>query len=204
MGEGVWGGIVKGPVHRVVDAYFNHKTAAGQYDNRDTFLAGIKNAVTKDDYIKFLTDSVGVTAQDGIYLATWWYNEGKTGFWPWLQPIYPILKAGLIKAAELARALRLPLDSHWSSSGHQVEVFVLKSPQQVTRIIMTPWTPAPVFVRTEAADAWMVRRGLGTLQEGALSDDQSSAVVESVTGSVVVWRVWELPDDPNLRRKPNP
>ncbi len=198
MGEGVWGGIVKGPVHRVVDAYFNHKTA-GQYDNRARFLAAIKAADSKDDYIKFLTTTVGVTSGGGIYLATWWYNEGHTGFWPWLQPIYPILKAGLIKAVEAAMAAGLPLDSYWSSSGHQVEVFVTQSAYQVTRIIVTPWTPPPANLRTKQADAWMVRRGLGTLTPGDPSDAKKSAVVETVTGSVVVWRVWDLPDDPAVR-----
>jgi len=200
MGEGVWGGIVKGPVHRVVDAYLNHQTA-GQYDHRDTFLAEVKAANTADDYVTYLR-SIGLTPWDADYLRTWWYNDGVTGFWPWLQPIYPILKAGLIKAVEAAIATRLPLDSYWSSSGHQVEVFVTQSPHQVTRIIVTPWTPPPANLRTKQADAWMVRRGLASLKPGEPSDLKKSAVVETVTGSVVVWRVWDLPDDPDARRSP--
>ncbi len=199
MGEGVWGGIVKGPVHRVVDAYLNQKTA-GQYDNRAKFLAAIKAATKAEDYITYLRTTVGVTTGDADYLRTWWYNEGLTGFWPWLQPIYPILQAGLIKAVDAATAAGLPLDSYWSSSGHQVEVFVTQSAYQVTRIIVTPWTPPPANMRTKQADAWMVRRGLGTLRPGDPSDAKKSAVVETVTGSVVVWRVWDLPDDPAVRK----
>lgn len=198
MGEGVWGGIVKGPVHRVVDAYLNHKTA-GQYDNRARFLAAIKAATKADDYVTYLKSTVGVTPEDAKYLLDWWYNEGLTGFWPWLQPIYPILQAGLIKAIEAAQATGLPLDSYWSSSGHQIEVFVTQSAYQVTRIIVTPWTPPAVNPRTKESGTWMVRRGLGALKVGDPSDDKKSAVVESVTGSVVVWRVWDLPDDPKKR-----
>lgn len=200
MGEGVWGGIVKGPVHRFVDAYLNQQTN-GVYDKRQEFLDKVKAAANADDYLTYLK-SLGLKTGDADYLRTWWYNEGPTGFWPWLQPIYPVLKAGLIKAIEVAIATRRPLDSYWSSSGHQVEVFVTQSPFQITRLIVTPWTIPPVNLRTQQADTWMVRRGLGSLTPGDPSDDKKSAVVETVTGSVVVWRVWDLPDEPTARRRP--
>jgi len=200
MGEGVWGGIVKGPVHRFVDAYLNQQTN-GQYDNRDAFLASIKATNTANDYVTYL-QSIGLHGDDAFYLKTWWYNEGPTGFWPWLQPIYPVLKAGLIKAIEVAIATNRPLDSYWSSSGHQVEVFVTQSARQITRIIMTPWTPPPTLTRVLETDVWMVRRGLGNPAPGDPSDKQKSAVVETVTGSVVVWRVWDLSNDPGQRVKP--
>jgi hypothetical protein len=204
MGEGLWGGIVKGPVHRVVDAFVNHKDAAGQYDNRAAFLAAVGAHATADDYLTYLGTTVKVPPRDTKYLSDWWYNQGKTGFWPYLQPIFPILQEGLIKAVEAAQAPpAVPLDSYWISTGHQVEVAVTRSQYQVTRIIVTPGTPPPTNMRVKQSDVWMVRRGLG-LNQGDPSDPKKGAVVEKVKGNVITWRVWDLPDDPNQRQPTTP
>jgi hypothetical protein len=200
MGEGLWGGIVKGPVHRAVDAFVNHTDGAGKYDNRAGFLAAVEAHATANDYLTYLRTTVGVKQGDTDYLSTWWYNQGTTGFWPYLQNIFPILKEGLIKAVEAAQvAPAVPLDSYWISVGHQVEVAVTRSQYQVTRIIVTPGTPPPTNMRTKASNVWMVRKGLG-FNTGDLSDPKKGAVAEKVKGSVVTWRVWDLSDDPADRR----
>src|SRR5262245_17280057 len=106
MGDGIAGHISKGPVHQRVDACLNHQ-AGGQFDKRGAFLAGLQAATTSVDYRKLIENMAGVSPGQSQYLSTVWYNEAGTGNWQTLQPIYPILREGLIKAITLAGTGRL-------------------------------------------------------------------------------------------------
>ena len=198
MGEGVFGNIVKGPVHQVVDAIVNDPDPA----KRAALLAKLRSASSAttgaDEYCQFL-EANGLTAGHGAYLRKWWYIDPTYRFWHWLQPIYPILRRGLIKAIEVADSVSpaLPLDSYWSPGGTQVQVFVTQSKYQVTRIILTPATPPPKLPRTKNADLWVVRRGSSSLKPGD-GDPQwdplakppvGDELVEAVDGDVITWRI---------------
>jgi len=186
MGEGIFGNIVKGPVHQLVDAVVNDPA------RRAGFLAGVRSADTSDQYCTHLRTN-GLDPRHADYLRQWWYNQGPEGFWPWLQPIYPILKRGLIKAIEVADvAPVLSLDSYWSPGGTQVQVFVTRSRYQVTRIILTPATPPPTTLRTKEAPLWVVRRGSSSLKPGDVTGPARDEVVEAVDGTVITWRIWDF------------
>ena len=195
MGEGMFSSIVKGPVHRAVDAHLN--SGAGP---RADFLAKLRRARNADEYVTLL-QSIGVKDPDANYLRTWWYNVGPDGFWPGLQPIFPELKAGLIQAIEVANiAPALPIDSYWSIGGTQVKVFITRSQYQVNRIILTPPTDAPTRARTQDADVWVVERGSASLTRGYSRPPARDQVVEAVEVDparpghpVVTWRVRDLP-----------
>ena len=201
MGEGVFGNIVKGPVHQQVDAIVNDPA------KRAAFLAGLRSASSAttgaEEYCKLL-EANGLDPRQADYLRRWWYIETlgpdpkrwpnwlpSDRFWPWLQPIYPILRRGLIKAIEVADGVRpaLPIDSYWSPGGTQVQVFVTQSKYQVTRIILTPATPPPTLPHTKEAPLWVVRRGASSLTPGYSTGQESDEVVESVEGNVITWRI---------------
>src|SRR5262245_41403681 len=184
MGEGVHGTIVKGPVHTAVDAYVN-----ASLDQARAFLAKVDAADTKDKYCDLLV-SIGVTPTDADYLRFWWYGQGPDGFWPWLQPIFPILKKGLIKALRVMIATERPLDSYWSPAGFAAHVFIFQSPWQVTRLIVTPPTRTPRVKRTRDTPLWVVRPGSTSLNVGQFSSDASQdEQVEEVDGNLITWRM---------------
>ena len=202
MGEGMFGQIMKGPIHQAVDAIVNSGA-------RDSFLANLQSAATANDYLDILSGHK-VETYYLDYLRRWWYPEADTpntkpigrvpgldGFWPGLQPIYPILRRGLVKALEVARDARLPLDSYWSSGGTEVQVYVTKSPQQVTRIILTPPTPPPITVRKkDTKRIWVVRRGSPALTVGELHMDEVVEATEGSQGpSIITWRILDLADE---------
>lgn len=185
MGEGVSGHITKGIINRKVDLLVNEKNAAGQFHKRGAFLTAIKNAATSADYIGVLQAQAGVTLQEARYLRDTWYEEGPLGFWSWLQPIYPILARGLIRAIEEA-GNDLPLETYWSPASDQVEVAIGRSAQQVTRFILTPGTHPASMARTTELDLWLVKRGSAQEQTGRETYD---GVVAAVDGNVITWRV---------------
>ena len=108
-----------------------------------------------------------------------------------LQPVYPIVRQGLIKAIEEAGDTLL-VDSYWlpAATDGILEVIVARSARQVTRIILTPSSPAPTMLRHTDAPMWVVKRKTGNEQPG---DATNNEVVESVLGDVVTWREREFP-----------
>jgi hypothetical protein len=196
MGEGVFGSIVKGPVHQLVDRVVNDQK------ERAAFLAGLRSANDAGAYITLLR-GYGLTLKQADYLLEWWYDEPKS-FWPNLQPIYQILKRGLIKAIEVADEVNpaLPIDSYWSPSGPVIggtgiQVLVTRSQYQVTRIILTPVTPPPKVQRTKDAPMWVVSHGDSSLKPGDFPNKAtiSDEVVEAVDGDVITWRIRDFDFD---------
>ena len=192
MGQGVLGHISKGIILTKLDALLNHTDGKGQFDKRAAFLAALKaQAVTPDDYRNILVAQAGVTTAESKYLGDTWYSTGPEGWWQALQPVYPIVRQGLIKAIEEAGE-NLLVDSYWlpAASDGILEVIVARSERQVTRIILTPSSPAPTMLRHTDAPMWVVKRKTGNEQPGYATNNE---VVESVLGDVVTWREREFP-----------
>ena len=198
MGDGIAGHISKGPVHTKVDAYVNHKNASGAFVSRAGFLDKLINdAGTWMQYLQILRTDVGLTQAEVNYLAEVWYDPASnTLAWPQLAPMYPPLRAGLIKALQEAGS-SLILDSYWMpvvAGPPLFGVVVSKSSVQVTRIILTPPSQVPATIRTEPAPMWVVTRQADPpVSTGHQTTD---GVVEAVEGggqdTVVRWRRREL------------
>jgi hypothetical protein len=62
-------------------------------------------------------------------------------WWPELQPIEPIVRAGILEALTQCRHHRLPLDSYWLCTGGPVRCIIPSSAHQVTLLIATPPPP---------------------------------------------------------------
>ena len=192
MGDGIVGHISKGPIHAKVDALVNHRDAKGQFDQRATFLdALINRANTPEDYLRILQTQAHVTPDEASYLGLRWYNTGKDGFFPQVQPIYGVIRQGLIKALQEA-GQHLALDSYWVAvAGDSVfETIVVKSAVQVTRLIVTPISPRTPRTRSKPAPMWVVKRKTSASEVRGFGPDDE--VVESVQGDVVTWQRLEL------------
>jgi hypothetical protein len=195
MGDGITGHISKGVVHTLVDACINHQNPAGQFDKRAAFLQALQLATTSQQYRALIESQAGVPPGASQYLGTVWYNETGNGNWQTLQPIYSILRMGLIKAITLAGTDRF-LDSYWLPLPFFpfVEVLVARARTQVIRLIVTPPSEAPGMKRTVDADMWVVRKQASPEEvKGFETMDQ---FVEEVTRGdypVVTWRRREQP-----------
>lgn len=189
MGDGIVGHISKGPIHTKVDMLVNDKDRG----KRATFLNAIINqANTPDAYRQILEAQAGVTPAESNYLRDTWYNTSTGGFWPELQPIYQVLRQGLVKALQEA-GQGLELASYWVPVGGDrvIETIIMRSPVQVTRIIVTPASPSSLRQRHTLADMWVVKPK--TSASEVLGFGPHDEVVESVDGNVVTWRRRDLP-----------
>jgi hypothetical protein len=184
MSEGLGGHVTKGRVHLLFDRYVNEQKA-----KRKALLDGLRAADTPDKYVGILRDVVGVKAAQTRYLTDTWYNTGAGGLWSKLQPIYPILRRGLIKALEEAGDT-LPLESYWTTTGTQVEVMVMRSAHQVTRVIVTPPGDPAVDARTSVVPMWVIRRPV-TGEPRTTTDE----VMDLVEPGVIISQMkeWEPP-----------
>ncbi|HMH49197.1 MAG TPA: hypothetical protein VK548_03120 [Candidatus Acidoferrum sp.] len=193
MGDGIVGHISKGPIHAKVDALVNHRDAKGQFDKRAQFLdALINQAHTPDAYRQILETQAGVMPGESNYLRDTWYNTGTGGFFPQVQPIYQVLRQGLIKALQEA-GNDLALDSYWIAVAPDsvIETIVVKSAVQVTRLIMTPISPRTPRTRHTPAPMWVVKPKTSANEVPGFGPDDE--VVESVQTSTVTWQRRELP-----------
>jgi hypothetical protein len=192
MGDGIVGHISKGPIHDKVDALVNHRNAKGQFDQRGTFLdALINGANTSEDYLRILQTQAHVTPDEANYLRVRWYGPGKDVFFPQVQPIYPVIRQGLVKALQEA-GQHLALDSYWVAvaADSVFETIVVKSAVQVTRLIMTPISPRTPRTRSKPAPMWVVKRKTSATEVPGFGPDDE--LVESVQGDVVTWQRREL------------
>ena len=186
--EGSLGHIVKGPVHTQVDVYANSP-------QRPHFLTALQST---RDYLDILGTDAQVEPRLIEYLRRTWYNLSASGWWPWLQPIQPLIRRGLIQALELAsrdpdtgeeRKLPLPIESYWMPDGNQVETVIVVSAQQVTRILLTPPSPPPMYRRNTPVAIWNVRRsGPQTVGNETLEE-----IVVAVYEDIATWRRKEFP-----------
>lgn len=187
MGDGIVGHISKGPVHSKIDALVNHKDKS-QFDKRATFLeAMINQANSSELYREILRTQAGVSQRESDYLRDTWYDTKTKVWWPEMQPIYPILRQGLIKALQEA-GQDLLLDSYWApvAGNSVIETIIVKSAVQVTRLIVTPISPRLLTPRTALAPMWVVKRKTNDNEVPGFGPDDE--VVEAVQGDVVTWR----------------
>jgi hypothetical protein len=87
--------------------------------------------------------------------------------------IQDILRQGLLRAFEEAKAHNLPIDSYWICAGNQFAMYVTRSAQQVTCIILTPSIASELMAAVQAiaaretpgapAPIWAINRE-GTIQ----------------------------------------
>ena len=190
MGDGIKGHITKGPIHAKVDAVLNRQDQpGGPFVRRAAFLAALLKAPTAAEYLTLIQSEASVTQADATYLRDKWYSP--TGWWPTMQPIYPILQQGLIKTIQEAGD-QLLIDSYWlpAASTTGVEVVVARSARQVTRLILTPPGEGSMRDRQIPAPTWVVRGRTGPQEQpGLVMPDE---VVESVTANVITWQRREL------------
>lgn len=191
MSGGVSGQISKGIVHQKVDRVLNDHRRAG-------FLAALKKAKTSPEYLAML-ENQAVMGQDFLtraearYLQETWYNEDPaTGWWWQAQPIYSILRQGLLKAIiEADKAPTLPVESYWLpvTTGNLVAVLIARGERQVTRLIITPPSPTLDQEDRKPVSLWAVKRGY----DGFPKDEEEELTpfpddVEGLIANVKVWR----------------
>jgi hypothetical protein len=192
MSGGISGQISKGIVHQKVDHVLNH-------GNRAAFRARLKTATTSAMYLTMLQDAnvMGpdvLTREEADYLQRTWYNEDPTTGWWWpAQPIYPILRQGLLKTIVQADAAgSLPIDSYWLpvTTGDLVAVLVAVGERQVTRLIITPPSPYLDSLPRAPVSIWEIKRG----HDGHSGDEAPELQafplddVEALDTTVKVWR----------------
>src|SRR5262249_20148857 len=191
MGDVPAGHISKGVIHAKVDALVNSRDLKGAFDKRAAFLAALQQATTSDQYIQILKDQAGGTEMDADSRNDSCSEVGEAG-WDPLQPVFPILHQGLIKALEEAGDTLL-LDSYGlpAADAQTVEVIICKSETQVTRIFHTPPPgDGPQSMRTKPAPIWILKAKTDpAVQKGVRTTD---AVVEKIDGTVATWRIQEL------------
>lgn len=193
MGDGIVGHIAKGPIHAKVDALVNHRDSSGKFDKRAAFLAALINqANTPEAYRQILETQAGVTPAESAYIRDTWYKQATQEYWPQLQPIYELLRRGLIKALQEA-GQDLLLDSYWMAipGNTIVETIIVKSAVQVTRTIVTPASPPALTQRHTPAPMWVVKPR--TNPNEVVGFGPHDEFVEAVQGNIVTWRRRELP-----------
>jgi uncharacterized membrane protein len=86
-----------------------------------------------------------------------WFDR-EQGWWKDLPPAEPIVRKGVIRAAEMALEHKLPLDCYWVLGGDQIKVAICKSGQQITVLFLSPLPPADVSLARFPArgpDVWV-------------------------------------------------
>jgi hypothetical protein len=194
--------IVKGPVHQAIDDLVNRDATT-----RATFLGELKalppGADHTGDYLNILrrhapqleevNDPLLGPVRLLDYLHDAWYNPKDqpdkpfrfkrfdvNGFWPLEHhPTEPVIRQGLIAALELATEKQLPLDSYWVATGDRVETLVLCTPQQITRLLMTPPGPAPHHPNhlMNFADIRVIKRGTKEAWETLMAPHEPGQVI---------------------------
>lgn len=158
--------------------------------------AEIREAFTdpNNDYVELLRDLFQVSEEVLRYAIRHLYNsdiEAGPCWWKDKQPIAPILRQSIIEAIDVAQDL--PIYSYWlpvgqrqvhpnnypadayPSEDYPFEVLMLRTEQQLTRIMLTP--PSPIVTRpetyTEPVDIWVVKRSIESqpLGQSRIIDD---------------------------------
>jgi hypothetical protein len=174
-GEGAFANLTKGPVHSAIEVCVNDP--ANYYAKRQRLLEALEKLPTDQeqipDFLFIIKQIAGVTEAAARYLEehwfTWWSAEKKFQ--------ERILRLGIIRAIKAANSdpeKILPIDFLWLNIGkrslhgnpsewlYPYETYVMRSPQQVTCLLLTPLSPKPITSEYRAAlepgeDFWIVK-----------------------------------------------
>jgi hypothetical protein len=156
-GDGAFVNLTKGPVHTAIEVCVNDP--ANYYDKRQRLLEALKALKPPEqehipDFLVAITEIAEVTDAAAYYLKNHWFT-----WWSTKQFQEPILRLGIIHAIEVANSAPekiLPIDFLWLNIGKQTfqgrnvsielypfETYVIRSPHQVTCLLVTPPTPRP-------------------------------------------------------------
>lgn len=162
--------ISKGLISAKVDRMANHPEKAKRQMLFDA-LSAWQAPGGQNNYARIIFDvskqalppDQQITEGDVKYLEEYWFKE----WWKEHQPIEPSIRQSLIVAMQLAHweaepPSRQPIDSYWICAGNHFEVWATRSPQQITRLTLTPDVPATLPVRLvnqELTDIWVIKPG---------------------------------------------
>jgi hypothetical protein len=177
-GDGAFVSLTKGPVHTAIEVCVNDP--ANYYDKRQRLLEALKKLKPPEqehipDFLVAITEIAEVTEAAADYLKNHWFT-----WWETKQFREPILRLGIIRAIEVANSNSekiLPIDFLWLNIGKAIfqdkdvsielypfETYVMRSPHQVTCLLVTPPTPRPTSEEYLKAvvpgdNFWIVRDG---------------------------------------------
>jgi hypothetical protein len=183
-GEGAFVSLTKGPVHTAIEVCVNDP--ANYYDKRQRLLKALKALKPPEqehilDFLVAITEIAEVTEAAADYLKNHWFK-----WWKTKQFQEPILRLGIIHAIEVANRdpeKILPIDFLWLNIGkttfqgkdvsielYPFETYVIRSPHQVTCLLVTPPTPRPTSEEYLKAvvpgdNFWIVRDGTDSVLE---------------------------------------
>jgi len=102
-----------------------------------------------------------VGAEAGRHFSADWLQS----WWPEVQPVEPILRAGLIEAFKKGIAARLPLSALWVQAADSTfEIAISQSATQITLLVITPPVPSVGGgSQDEAGDVTLVSRRDGQI-----------------------------------------
>jgi len=133
---------------------------------RDAILASLEDR-TKDLATILVEYQVLIRGAEERHYRNHWFKENGRGWW-WdtehQAHIQDILREGLIRAFQEAKAHNLPVDSYWIRAGNQFAMYVTRiilrpsvryepMPAEQAAALETPGDPAPI---------WIIKRGGGT------------------------------------------
>lgn len=195
-GGGVPGNINKGPGHVAIDYQLNYQED-GRYVRRPAIRAALANP--DNNYVDLLRSVFHVPEAVVRYVEYHWYWSDITApqvWWKDKQPVTPIFRHSLIEAIDLAGDL--PIDTYWLPIGYRnvhrsyvpreiyrpdeypFEVIMMKSEQQLTRLIVTPPIPLPGDIEeryTEPSNIWVIKAARDILPHGEVRFEDTMAVV---------------------------
>lgn len=150
--------VVQAPILQRFQKFFQAPPQVTTLNAIVADLRGSKNLVNLGKQHGFI-----LTPLEERHVRHDWLNESGTGWWKHAQPIEPILRAGLVKAFEMARDLKLPVAAYWiCASSRKGGPFALKigaSQWQVTVSILSPPPEGPPPSRlVEDRSLWVSHR----------------------------------------------
>lgn len=149
--------ISKPPVLQQLDALSKNLLAT------EPFLKALKVETGKSLVdIAIAHKCIESTGDQAGCLRRFWFDSER-GWWKDLPPSEPILRKGVIRAAELVLEHKLPLDCYWVLGAEQIKVAVCKSEHQITVLFLSPMPPADAPTgrfQARGPDVWVYASGL--------------------------------------------
>jgi uncharacterized membrane protein len=143
--------ISKPPVLRRLDELSRNLLAT------EPFLKALKAEANRSLVDVAVTHKCIEEGEQARCLRRCWFDH-EEGWWKELPPAEPIVRKGLIRAAELALEHKLPLDCYWVLGADQIKVSICKSANQITVLFLSPLPPSDVSLarfQARGPDVWV-------------------------------------------------